>query len=100
MAQFDAASGHWSHYATQTGHDSLDARAVPSFRDDAVRPFYERDKDRWIAEFCAPLGEIGVSHSTGAGARATRKNLNLLRRNFLQRCLQRGPADRDHGLGQ
>jgi hypothetical protein len=77
-------------------------RSMPalSFRDDAVRPFHERDKDRWIAEFCAPLGEIGVSHSTGAGARTTRKYLNLLRHNFLQRFLERGPADRDHGLGQ
>ena len=44
---------------------SRNARAAPSLRDDAVRPFHERDKDCWITEFCAPLGEIGVSHSTG-----------------------------------
>ena len=89
--------------AVRTGfimeRDSLDAHAAPSFRDDAVRPFHERDKDCRIAEFCAPLGEVGVSYSTGAGARATSKNLNLLRRNFLQRFLERWPADRDDGLG-
>ena len=69
-----------------TPHSRIN-RAAPSFRDDAVRPFHERDKDCGITEFCAPLGEIGVSHSTGTRARATRKNLNLLRHNFLQRFL-------------
>jgi tetratricopeptide (TPR) repeat protein len=81
-------------------HRSLDAGAAPSFRDDAVRPLHERDKDRWIAEFCAPLGEIGISHSAGAGARATSKNLNLTGHNFLHGFLERGPADRNHSLGQ
>src|ERR1700678_3369393 len=88
------------HYAKQTGHNSLDAGAAPSFRDDAVRPFHERDKDRWIAEFCAPLGEIGVSHSAGSGARATSKNLNLTGHNFLHCFLERGPANRNHSLCQ
>ena len=69
-----------------TSH-SRNARAAASLRDDAARPFHERDEDCWITEFCAPLGEIGVNHSTGTGARATRKNLNLLRHNFLQRFL-------------
>jgi hypothetical protein len=44
--------------------------------------------------------KIGVSHSTGTGARATRKNLNLPRHNLLQCFFERGPTDRDHGLGQ
>ena len=79
---------------------SRDARAAPSFRDYAVRLFYERDKDRWITEFRAPLVEIAVGHFMGAGAGTTRKNLNLLRHNFLQRFLERRPADRDHGFSQ
>src|SRR6202789_895320 len=75
--------------------------ALPrSFRDDAVRPFHERDKDRWIAVFGAPLGEIGVSHTAGAGARATGKNLNLTGHNLLHGFLERGPANRNHGLRQ
>ena len=87
-------------YSRRTAADNgTKGLIAPSLGDDAVRPFDEPDKDRRIAEFCAPLGEVRVSYSTGPGAGATSKNLNLLTRNFLHRFLKGRPADRDHGLG-
>ena len=70
------------------GHRST----APSFRDDAVRPFDERDKDCWITEFCAPLGEIGVSHATGTGAHPHALFIMILSGNFVSAATDESAA--------
>jgi hypothetical protein len=39
-----------------------------SFRDDPIRPFHQRDKNRWAAKFGVPLIQIYFGYPTGAGA--------------------------------
>src|SRR5271156_1764625 len=51
--------------------DVVMMKSAQLLRDDPISPLDEPDKDRWIAEFRAPLREIGISHSAGTGTRAT-----------------------------
>jgi hypothetical protein len=68
-----------------------------SFDDNPVRPLYERDKDRWISEFCSPLIQVCFRDPTGPGAGASGKYWNMFRDNFLERFAQGWPANRQDG---
>jgi hypothetical protein len=87
----------FSHYRSRVAARAMtprqrNTRAPPSFRDAAVRPFHESDKDCWITEFCAPLGEIGVSHATGTGAHPHALFIMILSGNFVSAATDESAA--------
>src|SRR5229473_3483976 len=69
-----------------------------SFGDNAVRPFYQRDKDRRTTEFCSATVQVCFRDPTGPGTSPSRKNRNALGDDLFERFLQRGPPPRVDGI--
>jgi hypothetical protein len=69
-----------------------------SLRNDAVGPLDQADKDRGIAEFCAPLSYICFRDPTGPAAGSSSKYGNVFGENLLERFAERGPTDGHDGI--
>jgi hypothetical protein len=48
-----------------------------SLHNDAVCPLHERDEDRWISKFGAPLIQVCFRDPTGPGAGSSSKDGNM-----------------------
>jgi hypothetical protein len=68
-----------------------------SLRDDAVGPLDQADKDRWIAEFCAPLIYVRFRDPTGPAAGPSSKNGNVFREDLVERFAERRPTHWNDG---
>src|SRR5216684_1482105 len=68
--------------------------------DDAVGPLDQADKNRGIAEFCAPLRYICFRDPTGPAAGPSSKDGNVLGHDFFERFAERRPAYRHDGIGR
>ena len=66
---------------------------------DFVRPLRQRDKDFWIAEFRAILGQVCFGYSSGTRARSTGVDWYLLRDDLGKNLGQGWPADRNNCIG-
>src|SRR5271166_134461 len=68
------------------------------FGDDSIGPLHQRNKDSWVTELRAPIGEIIFRNPTGSRASSSRKHGNVFGDDFLSQFTEWWPTNRNHGI--